>query len=93
MILPLSFLKKVEYYTEETYSYYENYQSGYRTRITLHFKSWFRRSKKIYFDWDFIRKEDGTSAFRSPSNLDELKTQLVDYFSKLEEELNGPIIK
>lgn len=93
MILPLSFLKKVEYYTEETYRTYENYQSGYRTCITLYFKSWFRRKKKIYFDWTFVSSDGESSSFKCPTNLIELRSQLVDYFGKLEEELNGPIIK
>lgn len=93
MILPLSFLKKIEYYTEETYKTYENYEQGYRTCITLHFKSWFRRRKKIYFEWSYGGRDENGITFKIPQNLVELRSQLVEYFGNMEEQLNGPVIK
>ena len=92
MILPLSFLKKVEYYTDTSCYFINDYRNSYRTVITLHFKNWFRPRKKMYFEWDYVYNSE-LKTFRSPPELIQLRSQLVDYFGNMEEQLNGPVIK
>lgn len=82
MILPVSLLRKVEYYevSQDPHS-----AGGYVTHVTLHFKSWWRRKNVISFRWDFKGRDERTSTWTEPAECTELKACLKQYFEWTQE--------
>ena len=80
MHLPLELLDQVEYY--EKYVVEPFWSSGFRTKITLHFKQWWKPRKTFKFKWDFVCVKDWETTTWKPSmDAIRLEQQLLEYFS------------
>jgi hypothetical protein len=78
MVFSEEFLNKIEYY-ECIFKMCHNrsndeYGIPY-TRIVLHFKSFFRRSKVIESEWMLVGK-----SYQEPTSINELRVQLARWF-------------
>lgn len=78
MILPNTLLDQLEYY--ESVKDYQDGDMG--TKVTLHFKSFWKFKRVIFFKWsvDSIDKESELISYQEPSDCVELRSQLHNYF-------------
>jgi hypothetical protein len=79
MILPNTLLEQVEYYEIRTKSIMDG---GFKTVITLHFKSFWRLRKKLVFKWKFVSYDSNEqqSNYRENDDCHEVRNQLASYF-------------
>lgn len=76
------FLNKIEYYECVFYMNHNRSESNYGvpfTKITLHFKSPFRRRKVISSEWMKISK-NGNMVYEETNDIHSLRTQLGRWF-------------
>ena len=85
MLLPESVLRTISYYESKTLERDKDYQ--HYDYVTIHFKSWLKRSKK--FKFQCVRfDQDGDTYVKSTTEFTELKEQLDKYFQSKDNDLS-----
>jgi hypothetical protein len=84
MLLPETVLRTISYYESEALRL-DSYE--YHDHIIIHFKAFWKRSKK--FKWQCVRatEDDGKTYVKTTQEYLELKKQLDKYFQSKENDL------
>jgi hypothetical protein len=78
MLLPENLLKQVEYYEDTSEKILDD---GVYTKVTLHFKAWYRFKKVIRIRWtSWYNHREQTTQHTETQEAVELRNQLREYF-------------